>query len=273
MASDAPIFGFNDARADIVRTVIDRVMIGTRDPLLALNDAAYHETKRLEGSRRAADQRELAEWQKLARGLARMSDAERRTRLRELCERYGWDVAGNFNPRVFRGRDPPHAPAGHRAPRAQHLRQPGAHAREDHQPRRARRQGPRRGAHREAPAPGAARHRGLRADAPLEHGLDRLRLRARARGAAAGHLRRGQEPVHQPAPLLLHAQPRRVPRRPAHQARPLQGRAQDLLVRPPRARLPLALLPRAARGRAPAASSGGSSSGSSAARWRPTRAR
>jgi len=39
MQSDAPIFGFNDARADIVRTVIDRVMIGTKDPLLALNDA------------------------------------------------------------------------------------------------------------------------------------------------------------------------------------------------------------------------------------------
>jgi len=101
MVSDAPIFGFNDARADIVRTVIDRVMLGTKDPLLALNDAAYHETKRLEGSRRAADQRELAEWQKLARGLARTSDADRRAQLRELCERYGWDVAGNFDPRVF----------------------------------------------------------------------------------------------------------------------------------------------------------------------------
>ncbi len=101
MASDAPIFGFNDARADIVRTVIDRVMIGTKDPLLALNDAAYHETKRLEGSRRAGDQRELGDWQKLARGLARMSDGDRRARLRSLCERYGWDVAGNFNPRVF----------------------------------------------------------------------------------------------------------------------------------------------------------------------------
>jgi glycerol-3-phosphate O-acyltransferase len=101
MQSDAPIFGFNDARADIVRTVIDRVMIGTKDPLLALNDAAYHETKRLEGSKKPAVQRELAEWQRLARGLSRMSDADRRARLRELCEHYGWDVAGNFNPRVF----------------------------------------------------------------------------------------------------------------------------------------------------------------------------
>jgi glycerol-3-phosphate O-acyltransferase len=99
---DAPIFGFNDARADIVRTVVDRVVLGTKDPLLALNDAAYHETKRLEGSRRPDDQRELGEWQRLARSLARTSDADRRKKLRDLCERYGWDVAGNFDPRVFK---------------------------------------------------------------------------------------------------------------------------------------------------------------------------
>lgn len=102
MHTDAPIFGFNDARADIVRTVIDRVVLSTRDPLLALNDAAYHETKRLEGSRRPDDVRELGEWQKLARSLARTSDAERRQRLRDLSERYGWDVAGNFDPRVYK---------------------------------------------------------------------------------------------------------------------------------------------------------------------------
>jgi glycerol-3-phosphate O-acyltransferase len=102
MRRDAPIFGFNDARSDIVRTVIDRVVLGTKDPLLALNDAAYHETKRLEGSRRPDDRAELAEWQKLARGLSRTSDAERKKRLRELSERYGWDVAGNFNPRVYK---------------------------------------------------------------------------------------------------------------------------------------------------------------------------
>jgi len=101
MLRSAPIFGFNDARADIVRTVIDRVMIGTKDPLLALNDAAYHETKRLSASRSQQSQRELAEWHKLARGLGRMSDADRRQSLSELCERYGWDVAGNFDPRVF----------------------------------------------------------------------------------------------------------------------------------------------------------------------------
>ena len=97
----APIFGFNDAREDIVRTVIERVVSGTKDSLLALNDAAYHETKRLEASRKPSDQKELAEWQKLARSLGRLSEKDRRGRLEELAKRYGWDVAGNFDPRVF----------------------------------------------------------------------------------------------------------------------------------------------------------------------------
>lgn len=98
---NAPIFGFNAQRADIVRTVSDRVTEQIKDPLLALNDAAYYETKRLEGSRRPDDQKELSEWQKLARSIGKMSDGERRQKLREMCEGYGWDIVGNFNPRVF----------------------------------------------------------------------------------------------------------------------------------------------------------------------------
>lgn len=103
MRDQAPIFGFNEAREDIVRAVISRVTLGTKDPLLALNDAAYHETKRLENSKKSPEEyRELAEWQKLARAVGRMSDGERRQKLAEIVERYGWDVAGNFDPRVFR---------------------------------------------------------------------------------------------------------------------------------------------------------------------------
>lgn len=103
MFEDAPIFGFNAAREDIVRTVVSRVVLGTKDPLLALNDAAYHETKRLEAQRRSPDeQKELAEWHKLARTIGRMSDGERREKLRTAVETYGWDVAGNFDPRVFK---------------------------------------------------------------------------------------------------------------------------------------------------------------------------
>ncbi len=102
MQLSAPIFGFNDARDDIVSTVVERVVSGTKDSLLALNDAAYHETKRLEGSRKPGEIAKLAEWQKLAHSISKMSEGERRQRLRELTLHYGWDVAGNFNPRVFR---------------------------------------------------------------------------------------------------------------------------------------------------------------------------
>jgi glycerol-3-phosphate O-acyltransferase len=100
MKPNAPIFGFNDQRTDIVRTVVDRVVEATKDTLLTLNDAAYHETKRLEASK-GGDPRELTEWRNLARSLAKMSEFERRRNLRDLAERYGWDVAGNFDPRVF----------------------------------------------------------------------------------------------------------------------------------------------------------------------------
>ena len=82
MHSSAPIFGFNDARDDIVSTVVSRVVSGTKDALLALNDAAYHETKRLEGSRKPSEVQKLAEWQKLARTVGKMSEAELQDTLR-----------------------------------------------------------------------------------------------------------------------------------------------------------------------------------------------
>jgi glycerol-3-phosphate O-acyltransferase len=97
----APIFGFNEHREEIVREVVHRVVSTTRDPLHVLNDAAYHETKRLETARRPDDVKEREEWRALARSLGRMNDGERRRRLGELTERYAWDVAGNFNPRVY----------------------------------------------------------------------------------------------------------------------------------------------------------------------------
>jgi glycerol-3-phosphate O-acyltransferase len=101
MRADAPIFGFNAAREGIVREVVGRVTSSTSDALLTLNDAAYHEIKRLEASKGKKARAELAEWQKLARTVGRMSDTERRGRLRELAEHYGWDVAGNFDGRVY----------------------------------------------------------------------------------------------------------------------------------------------------------------------------
>jgi glycerol-3-phosphate O-acyltransferase len=102
MYQSAPIFGFNDHRTELVNTVIDRVLDQTRDPLFTLNDAAYHEIKRLEKSRKKRHREQLASWQRLARSIGRMSDEERTEELKKLVTEYGWDVAGNFDPRVFK---------------------------------------------------------------------------------------------------------------------------------------------------------------------------
>ncbi len=94
----APIFGFNAARSSIVEEVVHRVTSHTKDPLLALNEAAYLETKRLQSSGHP----ELAEWRSLAAQLGRMTDGELRDRLKHYAEHYAWDVAGNFDRRVYK---------------------------------------------------------------------------------------------------------------------------------------------------------------------------
>ena len=94
----APIFGFNAARSSIVEDVVDRVTRHTKDPLLTLNDAAYHETRRLQSHGGS----ELGEWRHLAGHIGRMTDGELRESLKKYVERYAWDVAGNFDPRVYK---------------------------------------------------------------------------------------------------------------------------------------------------------------------------
>ena len=101
MPRTAPIFHFNSERSMLVEQTIDRVCSHTRDPLHALNDAAYWEIRRLESSKRKRDQAELAEWRSLSRKLSRMTDAQRRERLRTLVATYAGDIAGNFDPRVY----------------------------------------------------------------------------------------------------------------------------------------------------------------------------
>jgi glycerol-3-phosphate O-acyltransferase len=96
--SAIPIFDFNRARSAIVDEVVARVSASVRDPLFVLNDAAYHETRRLGASGGA----ELAEWRRLAGALGRMSDGEQRAKLADLARMYAWDVAGNFDKRVYK---------------------------------------------------------------------------------------------------------------------------------------------------------------------------
>ena len=96
--STTPIFTFNRARESIVDEVVQRVCTSIKDPLHALNDAAYFETRRLGTSGGS----ELAEWRALAGALGKMTDAEQRAKLAELTRRYAWDIAGNFDPRVYK---------------------------------------------------------------------------------------------------------------------------------------------------------------------------
>jgi glycerol-3-phosphate O-acyltransferase len=102
MDHSAPIFGFNSAREGLVREVVDRVVEAASDPLFYLNDAAYFEIRRLETARRKKDRERYVEWQRLARTIGRMAPSERQEKLRELAKTYAWDVAGNFDPRVYR---------------------------------------------------------------------------------------------------------------------------------------------------------------------------
>jgi glycerol-3-phosphate O-acyltransferase len=99
---EAPIFHFNSQRASLVEQTIDRAVETTSDPLFVLNDAAFHETRRLDGTKRPKDIARLEDWRTLARSVGRMSDGERRTKLREIAADYAEDIAGNFDPRVYR---------------------------------------------------------------------------------------------------------------------------------------------------------------------------
>ncbi|WP_394836185.1 1-acyl-sn-glycerol-3-phosphate acyltransferase [Pendulispora rubella] len=93
-----PLMGFNAARSTIVDEVVKRVCDSAKDPLFLLNDAAYHEIRRL--SVNGGD--ELVEWRALARSLGRWTQDQQHVRLEELARRYAWDVAGNFDPRVYK---------------------------------------------------------------------------------------------------------------------------------------------------------------------------
>jgi glycerol-3-phosphate O-acyltransferase len=102
MRRDAPIFHFNQARPAITAEVVKRVTERVKDPLAVLGDAIYNEVRRLSGAGSSArDQGELARWRSLARRLHTMSQGERRDEVRRLAEEYVWDVAGNFDPRVY----------------------------------------------------------------------------------------------------------------------------------------------------------------------------
>src|SRR6185437_12770371 len=101
MPVQPPIFSFNQARDEIVEEVVRRACEAVTDPRLALSEAAFLEVKRQQ-STSIDDVVPLGEWRALARSLARMSDTDCQWRLREIVARCARDVAGNFDPRVYK---------------------------------------------------------------------------------------------------------------------------------------------------------------------------
>jgi glycerol-3-phosphate O-acyltransferase len=93
-----PIFHFNEQREELVHAVVERVVAESRDPVLLLNDAAYHEIRRHEAAHESA---EVSRWRKLARQLGGVERHRALELLREVATDHARDVNGNFDRRVY----------------------------------------------------------------------------------------------------------------------------------------------------------------------------
>jgi len=104
--SDPSIFWFNSERDDIVSDVVNRICEtheADRNKLeMALNDAAFHEIRRLERQRDDEARDRLGYWRSMIRRIGRMDEAEQRRVLHTIVTTMARDVAGNFDPRVYR---------------------------------------------------------------------------------------------------------------------------------------------------------------------------
>jgi glycerol-3-phosphate O-acyltransferase len=104
--SDPSIFWFNSERDDIVSEVVKRICAThetDRSRLeIALNDAAFHEIRRLEKQRDEEARDRLGYWRSMIRRIGKMDDTEQRRVLHTIVTDMTRDVAGNFDPRVYR---------------------------------------------------------------------------------------------------------------------------------------------------------------------------
>lgn len=90
--------------AEVERRVVARKVSEARaggDASLeyVLNDVAYCEIRRLEGSGKGS---QAERWRDLSRRLLAMSEADKQGELRGLVHHYGKDIVGNFDPRVYK---------------------------------------------------------------------------------------------------------------------------------------------------------------------------
>lgn len=104
-ASDPRIFWFNSERADILQEIVRRIMEryeADEAVELVIGDAAYHEIRRLEGRKDDSAKKGLEHWRGILRRVGRMSSEGKHETLREITAHMAKDVAGNFDPRVYK---------------------------------------------------------------------------------------------------------------------------------------------------------------------------
>jgi glycerol-3-phosphate O-acyltransferase len=104
--NDPSIFAFNDDRDQVVfevtRRILDECVADRMSLDVRLNETAHHEIERLEKQRDDEAREWLSFWRQVVRKLGKMSEAEQRETLRVVVEGMARDVAGNFDPRVYR---------------------------------------------------------------------------------------------------------------------------------------------------------------------------
>lgn len=104
--SDPSIFWFNSERDDVVADVVNRVCASQESDRarleMALNDAAFHEIRRLEKQRDEEARDRLGYWRSMIRRIGKMDDIEQRRVLHTIVTNMARDIAGNFDPRVYR---------------------------------------------------------------------------------------------------------------------------------------------------------------------------
>ncbi len=104
--SDPSIFWFNSERDDVISDVVNRICAtqeADRARLeMALNDAAFHEIRRLEKQRDDEARDRLGYWRSMIRRIGKMDDSEQRRVLHTIVTNMARDIAGNFDPRVYR---------------------------------------------------------------------------------------------------------------------------------------------------------------------------
>jgi glycerol-3-phosphate O-acyltransferase len=103
---DPAIFRFNGQRESIIHEVVVRVVSEiAKDPDVleqTLNDTAIQERRRLLAQNDDEAKDGLPFWDRVYRRLAKMEESEKRHMLHEITARMAKDIAGNFDPRVYR---------------------------------------------------------------------------------------------------------------------------------------------------------------------------